>query len=91
MPIWRQGEAHEHPDGVQRNEQCRDAAEVHEQARGNAGQEHDAPAVGEPVAAEAELAGHVVVLGQDRGQTREGVEDVLAARNRMSAVASWKA
>ena len=37
-------------------------------------QQHDAPRVGEPVAAERELARHVAVLGQDRGQAREGVE-----------------
>ena len=38
------------------------------------GQEDDAPRVGQPIAAERELARHVAVLGQDRGQAREGVE-----------------
>ena len=39
-----------------------------------AGQQDDPPRVGQPVAPEAELAGHVAVLGEDRGQPRERVE-----------------
>ena len=37
-------------------------------------QQDDAPRVRQAIAAEGELAGHVAVLGEDRGEAREGVE-----------------
>ena len=52
----------------------------------------DAQGVGEPVAAERELAGHQVVLGEDRGEPGEGVvggvrgEDEDERRERLEQV-----
>ena len=74
MPALAEREAHEHADRVQRDQQRGVAAEGDEQRRRDRGQEDDPPAVREPVAAERELARHVAVLGEDRGQPRERVE-----------------
>ena len=69
-----QGEAQEHADRVQRDEGVRVAAEGPQQPERDRRQQDDAPRVREAVAAERELAGHVAVLGEDRGEAREGVE-----------------
>ncbi len=50
------------------------ATECPQQPERDGRQQHDPPRVRQPVAAERELAGHVAVLGQDRGEAREGVE-----------------
>ncbi len=73
-PGLAEREAQEHADRVERDQRVRVATERPEQQEGDGRQEDDAPGVGEPVAAERELAGHVAVLGQDRGEAREGVE-----------------
>ena len=73
-PDLAQREAHEHADRVERDQRMGVAAERPQQPECDGRQQHDAPRVGQPVAAERELAGHVAVLGQDRGQSREGVE-----------------
>ena len=67
-------EAHEHADRVQRDQRVGVAAERPQEPERHAGQQDDAPRVGEPVAAERELARHVAVLGEDRRQPGEGVE-----------------
>ena len=44
------------------------ATERPQQPERDGRQQHDPPGVGEAVAAERELAGHVAVLGQDRAR-----------------------
>ena len=66
-------EAHEHAHRVERDQQRRDASEVDEQRPRHHRQQDDPPAEGQPVAPERELAGHVAVGGEQRGQARERV------------------
>ncbi len=73
-PDLREGEADEHADRVQRDQGVRVAAERREQAEGDRREDDDAPRVGQPVAAERELAGHEPVLGEDRREAGERVE-----------------
>ena len=51
-----------------------DAAEGDDQRDGRDAQDDDAAREREAIAAEAELARHVAVAGEDRGQARERVE-----------------
>ena len=74
MPDLAEREAEEDADRVERDQRVRVAAERRQQHEGDRRQQDDPPRVREPVAAERELAGHVAVLGQDRGEAREGVE-----------------
>ena len=70
----RERETDEHADRVEGDEGMRIAVEDHEESERDPGEQHDAPAVGEAVAAEAELARHETILGEDRCQPGEGVE-----------------
>ena len=83
------GERHEHADRVQRDERVGLAAERQQQDERHDAEDDDARVEGEPIPAEAELARHVAVAGEDRGQPRKGVVDVFAARKRISAVNVW--
>ena len=73
-PDLAEREAQEHADRVQRDQRVGVAAEGPQDPEGDGREQHDPPRVRQPVAAERELAGHVAVLGQDRGEAREGVE-----------------
>jgi hypothetical protein len=89
-PDLRQREADEHADRVQRDEGMRVAAEDPQQAERDRGQDDDPTSTpaGRP---ERELARHEAILGEDRGQPGNALKLVLAARNRMSAVAAANA
>jgi hypothetical protein len=73
-PDLAQREAHEHAHRVQRDQRMGVATERPQQPERDRCQEHYPPRIGEPVAAERELTWHVAVLGQDRGEAREGIE-----------------
>ena len=73
-PELAEVEGHEDADDVELDQPGDLGVEGDDQRDRHEGQDQDAVAVGEPVAAGAELAGQVAVLGQDRGEHREAVE-----------------
>ena len=78
-PDLRQGEADEDADRVERDQGVGVATEQDQQTRRDSRQEDDPVGIGETVAAERELAGHVAV---DREQRRESGERVEAGVGR---------
>ena len=76
-----EGEGQEDAHRVERDEGVHVAAERDQQQRGDPRQHDDACRVGQPVAAIGEVAGEVVILGQDGGQAREGREGRVGSQD----------
>ena len=66
-----EGEAGEHPHGIEGDQVTDAATEDHQQDSSKGAQHHDAVAEHQPVAQGGQLAGHVAVLGQEGGQAWE--------------------
>ena len=66
-----EGEAGEHPHGIEGDQVADTAPEDHQQESSKGAQHHNAVAEHQPVAQGGQLAGHVAVLGQEGGQARE--------------------
>jgi hypothetical protein len=83
-----QGEGHEHPDHVERNQCVGVAAKGDEQHGSERAETKNAVRERQPVALVHELTRKIAIAGQNRRQPRKSAYAVFAASTRMSIVAA---